>query len=92
MRINSKSESMVIGHNSENCPLWVGEDLLSQVEEFKYLGVSFISEGKNGSGYSMYWFRCSEQRAEPEGEAFNLHVCLPSNLHLWSLAVGSERM
>ncbi|KAK0146549.1 hypothetical protein N1851_014121 [Merluccius polli] len=40
MRIStSKSESM-------ECTLWVGDEILPQVEEFKYLRVLFTSEGR----------------------------------------------
>lgn len=35
---------------SHFCPLWVGEDLLPQMSEFKYLGVLIMSEGNNGAG------------------------------------------
>ena len=28
------------------CTLWVGDEILPQVEEFKYLGVLFMSEGR----------------------------------------------
>ncbi|KAI3353859.1 hypothetical protein L3Q82_004862 [Scortum barcoo] len=47
MRIStSKSEAMVLSWKRVDCPLWVGEEFLPQVEDFKYLGVLFTSEGK----------------------------------------------
>ncbi|KAK3530886.1 hypothetical protein QTP70_004401 [Hemibagrus guttatus] len=53
------------------CTLQVGGEVLTQVEEFKYLGVLFTSEGRM-------------DRAEPEGEALDLPVNLRSYSHLWS--------
>ncbi|KAI3376768.1 hypothetical protein L3Q82_000370 [Scortum barcoo] len=47
MRIStSKSEAMVLDQKRVVCPLRVGGEVLPQVEEFKYLGVLFTSEGK----------------------------------------------
>ena len=47
MRIStSKSEAMVLCRKKVACPLRVGTEFLPQVEEFKYLGVLFTSEGK----------------------------------------------
>ncbi|KAI3353571.1 hypothetical protein L3Q82_020093, partial [Scortum barcoo] len=47
MRIStSKSEAMVLDRKRVVCPLLVGGEVLPQVEEFKYLGVLFTSEGK----------------------------------------------
>ncbi|KAI3353886.1 hypothetical protein L3Q82_005087 [Scortum barcoo] len=47
MRIStSKSEAMVLDRKRVGCPLRVGGEVLPQVEEFKYLGVLFTSEGK----------------------------------------------
>ena len=46
MKINtSKSEAMVLSQKKVDCPLQVGGESLPQVEEFKYLGVLFRSEG-----------------------------------------------
>jgi len=45
MRIStSKSENMVLSRKRLECPLWVGNEILPQVEEFKYLGVLFKRE------------------------------------------------
>ncbi|TWW64140.1 hypothetical protein D4764_03G0011480 [Takifugu flavidus] len=47
MRIStSKSESMVLAWKKVECLLQVGEEVLPQVEEFKYLGILFTSEGR----------------------------------------------
>ena len=47
MRIStSKSEAMVLSRNRVECSLRVGEEALPQVEEFKYLGILFTSEGR----------------------------------------------
>ncbi|TWW68384.1 hypothetical protein D4764_19G0001820 [Takifugu flavidus] len=47
MRIStSKSEAMVLDRKKVECLLRVKEEILPQVEEFKYLGVLFPSEGR----------------------------------------------
>ena len=47
MRIStSKSDTMVLHQRKVDSPLQVGGESLSQVEEFKYLGVLFTSEGR----------------------------------------------
>ncbi|MDF4304923.1 reverse transcriptase domain-containing protein, partial [Vibrio parahaemolyticus] len=47
MRIStSKSEAMVLSRKRVDCPLQVRGEVLPQVEEFKYLGVLFTSEGR----------------------------------------------
>ncbi|TWW77544.1 hypothetical protein D4764_12G0009340 [Takifugu flavidus] len=42
----SKSEAMVLNRKKVECLLWVKEEILPQVEEFKYLRVLFTSEGR----------------------------------------------
>ncbi|TWW62860.1 hypothetical protein D4764_04G0015070 [Takifugu flavidus] len=42
----SKSEAMVFKRNKVECLLRVKEEILPQVEAFKYLGVLFTSEGR----------------------------------------------
>ncbi|TWW59397.1 hypothetical protein D4764_06G0009270 [Takifugu flavidus] len=42
----SKSEAMVLNRKKVECLLRVKEEILPQVEEFKYLGVLFMSEGR----------------------------------------------
>ena len=47
MRIStSKSESMVLNRKRVECTLRVGDEILPHVEEFKYLWVLFMSEGR----------------------------------------------
>ncbi|KAK3551056.1 hypothetical protein QTP70_011498 [Hemibagrus guttatus] len=47
MRVStSKSEAMVLNRKKVACTLQVGGEVLHQVEEFKYLGVLFTSEGR----------------------------------------------
>ncbi|KAK3572444.1 hypothetical protein QTP86_032667 [Hemibagrus guttatus] len=47
MRVStSKSEAMVLYRKKVACTIQVGGELLPQVEEFKYLGVLFTSEGR----------------------------------------------
>ncbi|TWW73424.1 hypothetical protein D4764_15G0008180 [Takifugu flavidus] len=49
MRIStSKSEAMVLARKKVECLLQVGEEVLPQVEEFKYLGILFTNEGRMG--------------------------------------------
>ncbi|TWW69469.1 hypothetical protein D4764_18G0002750 [Takifugu flavidus] len=42
----SKSEAMVLNRKKVECLLGIKEEILPQVEEFKYLGVLFTSEGR----------------------------------------------
>ncbi|KAI3361882.1 hypothetical protein L3Q82_002204 [Scortum barcoo] len=88
------------GHGSRpekgGCPLQVGGEVLPQVEEFKYLGVLFTSEGKiereidrrigaaSAVMRSVYRTVCGEEGAESKGEALDLPVNLRSHPHLWS--------
>ncbi|KAK3558768.1 hypothetical protein QTP86_028769 [Hemibagrus guttatus] len=47
MRVSTlKSEAMVLDRKKVVCTLQVGGEVLPQVEEFKYLGVLFTSEGR----------------------------------------------
>ncbi|KAI3352720.1 hypothetical protein L3Q82_019300 [Scortum barcoo] len=88
MRIStSKSEAMVLDRKRVACPLRVGGEVLPQVEEFKYLGVLFTSEGKMEreidrridwcSVPHLLCGRCTgpsrgEEGAESKGEALDL--------------------
>ncbi|TWW67377.1 hypothetical protein D4764_02G0004180 [Takifugu flavidus] len=65
------------------CLLRVKEEILPQVEEFKYLGVLFTSERRMEQEIDR-WIRSGEERAEPKGKALNLLVDLRSYPHLWS--------
>ncbi|KAI3353930.1 hypothetical protein L3Q82_005131 [Scortum barcoo] len=100
MRIStSKSEAMVLDRKRVvACPLRVGGEVLPQVEEFKYLGVLFTSEGKmereidrwriGAASAVMRSVYCPDRRgeegAESKGEALDLPVNLRSHPHLWS--------
>ncbi|KAI3369528.1 hypothetical protein L3Q82_007738 [Scortum barcoo] len=92
MRIStSKSEAMVLDRKRVACPLRVGGEVLPQVEEFKYLGVLFTSEGKmereidrrigaaSAVMRSVYRTVRGEEGAESKGEALDLPVnlCFP---------------
>uniref|UniRef100_A0A674MBB2 Reverse transcriptase domain-containing protein n=1 Tax=Takifugu rubripes TaxID=31033 RepID=A0A674MBB2_TAKRU len=91
----SKSEAMVLNRKKVECLLRVKEEILPQVEEFKYLGVLFTSEGKMereidrriGAASAVMWTLDRSvvvKRAEPKGEALDLPVDLRSYPHLWS--------
>ncbi|KAI3373515.1 hypothetical protein L3Q82_022114 [Scortum barcoo] len=97
MRIStSKSEAMVLDRKRVVCPLRVSGEVLPQVEEFKYLGVLFTSEGKMereidrriGAASAVMRSdvpdRRGEEGAESKGEALDLPVNLHVPPHLWS--------
>ena len=84
---------MVLNRKRVECTLWVGDEILPQVEEFKYLGVLFTSEGRMEreidrcgvcSNADSARIRCGEEGAEPKGKALDLLVDLRSCPHLWS--------
>ncbi|KAK3542732.1 hypothetical protein QTP70_000089 [Hemibagrus guttatus] len=55
MRVStSKSEAMVLDRKKVACTLQVGWEFLPQVEEFKYLGVLFMSEGRMDRGIDRW--------------------------------------
>ncbi|TWW78139.1 R2 Retrovirus-related Pol polyprotein from type I retrotransposable element [Takifugu flavidus] len=91
----SKSEAMVLNRKKVECLLRVKEEVLPQVEEFKYLGVLFTSEGRmereidRRIGAASAVMRTLHRslvvkRAELKGEALDLPVDLRSYPHLWS--------
>ncbi|TWW64244.1 hypothetical protein D4764_03G0012520 [Takifugu flavidus] len=84
----SKSEAMVLNWKKVECLLRVKQEILPQVEEFKYLGVLFTSEGRMEREIDRRIgaapVRSGEERAEPKGEGLNLPVDLCSYPHLWS--------
>ncbi|KAI3354606.1 hypothetical protein L3Q82_019110 [Scortum barcoo] len=97
MRIStSKSEAMVLDRKRVVCPLRVGGEVLPQVEEFKYLGVLFTSEGKmereidrrigaaSAVMRSVYRTVVVKKELSSKGEALDLPVNLRSHPHLWS--------
>ncbi|TWW74365.1 R2 Retrovirus-related Pol polyprotein from type I retrotransposable element [Takifugu flavidus] len=88
----SKSEAMVLNQKKVACLLRVKEEILPQVEEFKYLGVLFTSEGRmereidrriGAASAVIRTLHSGEERAEPKGEALDLLVDLRSYPHLW---------
>ncbi|KAI3361009.1 hypothetical protein L3Q82_012904, partial [Scortum barcoo] len=95
MRIStSKSEAMVLDRKRVACPLRVSGEVLPQVEEFKYLGVLFMSEGKMEreidrriGAASAVMARIGvpdcrgEEGAESKGEALNLPGGVPGMSH-----------
>ena len=92
MRIStSKSESMVLNRKKVECTLRVGDEILPQVEEFKYLRVLFTSEGRMkreidrwiNAASAVMRIRREEEGAEPTGKALDLPVDLCSCPHLW---------
>jgi len=103
MRIStSKSETMVLSRKRVEWPLQVRNEILPQVEEFKYLGVLFMSEGRTEREIDRQTGVVSavlptlhrpdivKKLAEPEGKALDLTVNLYSYPHLWSRAMGSD--
>ncbi|KAI3368351.1 hypothetical protein L3Q82_008056 [Scortum barcoo] len=101
MRIStSKSEAMVLDRKRVACPLRVGGEVLPQVEEFKYLGVLFTSEGKMereidrriGAASAVMrsvWYRTvsGEEGAESKvkrSSRFHSVNLIASHPHLWS--------
>ncbi|KAI3361707.1 hypothetical protein L3Q82_002065 [Scortum barcoo] len=89
---------MVLDRKRVVCPLRVSGEVLPQVEEFKYLGVLFTSEGKMereidrrigaASAVMRSVYRTvvvkKELSRKSKGEALDLPVNLRSHPHLWS--------
>ncbi|KAI3369382.1 hypothetical protein L3Q82_007616 [Scortum barcoo] len=81
---------MVLDRKRVACPLWVGGEILPQVEEFKYLRDLFTSEGKiereidtqigaaSAIMRSVYRTVVVKKEAKSKGEALYLP---PVNLH-----------
>ncbi|KAI3368412.1 hypothetical protein L3Q82_025369 [Scortum barcoo] len=98
MRIStSKSEAMVLDRKRvAKCPLQVSGEVLPQVEEFKYLGVLFTSEGKmereidrrigaaSAVMRSVYRTVVVKKELSRKAKALDLPVNLRSHPHLWS--------
>ena len=95
MRISpTKYEAIVLSCKRVDCHLSVGVEVLPQVEKFKYLGVSFMSGGKEWSGtlgkcgsvsrnvYTVLFCYC-EKRSDQKGKALCVLVDLYSYLYLW---------
>ncbi|KAK3510969.1 hypothetical protein QTP70_027792 [Hemibagrus guttatus] len=77
MRVStSKSEAMVLNRKKVACTLQVGGEFLPQVEEFKYFGVLFTSEGRidRWRGAPLERVRSSVTREELGVELLLLHI------------------
>ncbi|KAI3368036.1 hypothetical protein L3Q82_026859 [Scortum barcoo] len=80
------------------CPLRVGGEILPQVEEFKYLGVLFTSEGKMereidrriGAASAVMRVGVPDRRGEEGAESKGEALDLPVNLHVPTLTYGHE--
>ncbi|KAI3365818.1 hypothetical protein L3Q82_000807 [Scortum barcoo] len=87
---------MVLDWKRVACPLRVGGEVLPQVEDFKYLGVLFTSEGKmereidrrigavSAVMCSVYRTVVVKKELSRKGAALDLLVNLHSHPHLWS--------
>ncbi|KAK3507428.1 hypothetical protein QTP70_020629 [Hemibagrus guttatus] len=87
MRLSSsKSEAMVLDWKKVACTLQVGGELLPQVEEFKYLGVLFMSEGKMDREIDRRIGAAAVMRSMYRSVVVkkDLPVNLSSYSHLWS--------
>ncbi|KAI3360610.1 hypothetical protein L3Q82_002476 [Scortum barcoo] len=85
---------MVLDWKRVACPLRVGGEVLPQVDEFKYLGVLFMSEGKmereidrrigaaSAVMRSVYWtVGRGEEGAKSKGEALDVPGGVPGLSH-----------
>nr|XP_005726011.1 PREDICTED: uncharacterized protein LOC102198589 [Pundamilia nyererei] len=79
----SKSKAMVLSQKRVDCPLVIRDEFLPRVEEFKYLGVLFSSDGRRGkdidrqiSAAAAVLVHQGEERAECKGKALSLLVIL----------------
>uniref|UniRef100_A0A669BS49 Reverse transcriptase domain-containing protein n=1 Tax=Oreochromis niloticus TaxID=8128 RepID=A0A669BS49_ORENI len=99
----SKSEAMVLSRKRVECPLRVRDKFLPQVEEFKYLGVLFTSDGRREPeidrwiGAAAAAMRTLYQSVVVKRElnikaklSIYRSIYVPT-LNLWSRAVGSDR-
>ncbi|KAI3366802.1 hypothetical protein L3Q82_009465, partial [Scortum barcoo] len=99
MRIStSKSEAMVLDRKRVACPLRVGGEVLPQVEEFKYLGVSCSRVRERWSvrltqadwcsvrsyARSVYRTVVVKKELSRKAKLLDLSVNLRSHPHLWS--------
>ena len=91
----SKSETMALDRKKVACSLRVGGEFLPQVEDLKYFGVLFTSEGKMereidrrigaaAAVMRLLYRSVMVKRVEPKGKALDLLANLCSYPHLWS--------
>lgn len=74
---------MVLSQKRVDCPLVIRDEFVPRVEEFKYLGVLFTSDGRRGkdidrqiSAAAAVLVHQGEERAECKGKALSLLVIL----------------
>ena len=79
----SKSEAMVLIRKKVECLLWVGEEILLQVEKFKYL-----QRGKWSRRSVLCAGRPLWRASWVKRQAFDLLVDLCSYSHLWPWSFG----
>ena len=76
---NSKSEAMVLDWKKVAWSLRIGGEFLPQVEEFEYLGVLFMSEGR------------MERETDRRNGAAVCHGEKRADPHLWSWTLGCDQ-
>ena len=96
MRIStSKSKTMVLSQKRVGCLLQVVNEVLPQVEEFKYLRVLFTNDGRREWEIDRLVQRLlsvvMKGELSQKVKALFLLVDLCSNPHLWSRTVGSDQ-
>lgn len=85
-----KCEAMILNQKRVECTFWVREELLSQVEEIKYLGILFTSVRQKWSRrltdrlvqHQQWYEHCGKERTERVSESVYLPVHLHSRLYL----------
>lgn len=97
MRVSTtKYKAVVLSQKKVNSPLWVGSDLLPQVEGFKYLGVLFTSEDRleqefdryrSSSNASVGLDRCGRRLKR----SIHQLICVPTLTYGHELWVVTER-
>ena len=104
MKISTtKTEIMCLSRQPKQCSLQIDGALLKQSEKFKYLGVSFTSDGRQNSELIRYPHRkskCSNAPALPicgtetgallQGKAIHFQISLCSYFDLWPWVLDHE--
>uniref|UniRef100_A0A3Q2XCZ8 Reverse transcriptase domain-containing protein n=1 Tax=Haplochromis burtoni TaxID=8153 RepID=A0A3Q2XCZ8_HAPBU len=81
MRITtSKSEATVLSRKKVECPLRVRDETLPQMEEFKYLGVLFTSDGKREREIDRWIDRVRTQSLEMPALSITLEYYTPQEM------------
>ncbi|KAK3529874.1 hypothetical protein QTP86_007288 [Hemibagrus guttatus] len=105
MRVStSKSKAMVLDRKKVACTLQVGGEFLPQVEEFKYLGVLFTSEGRMDREIdrrigaaaavmrSMYWSVVVKELSQKAKISIYQSIYVPTLTYGHELWVMTERI